>query len=90
MLEKDKVYTKEQWEQEVSGTPFVGGIQKDILKDRFAPNAYYGDFFLAISRNGRWIYSAQMVDDDSLMGKLLHKRNIKVLGVITKDEYDRI
>jgi hypothetical protein len=88
MLEKGKVYSREEWERETSDAVF--GLQKDILKDKYAPDIPYADFFMGLSRTGRFVYCVRTVADDSLIGKITGKRKFKILGVLSKDEYDRV
>jgi hypothetical protein len=85
MLEKNKVYSKEEWLKDTQD--MLVGIQKDVLKERYAPDIDYADFFMAMSKSGRFVYCAKMVESDSSLDKFLGKRKIKVLGILTSQEY---
>lgn len=89
MLKIGSDYSREEWEKETR-TDVVFGIQRDILHDKFAPELDYGDFFLGESRTSEIIYCAQAIIDDSFMGKLMGKKRIKVLGMISKEAYSRL
>lgn len=88
MLEKGNVYSRDEWDKEVSDVVF--GVAKDILKDRFAPQIEYADFFMGLSKSGKLVYCAKMVADDSMIGKMFAKKKIKILGVLSKVEYDLV
>jgi len=84
MFEVGKIYSRKQYEKGIKNTVF--GIQKDVLKDKYAPDIEYADFFLGESKDGKYVYCVKTTSKGSIFGK----RNIKILGIISREEYNRI
>ena len=88
MIKVGQDYSREDWKDEVSNE--IYGIQKDVLKERFAPDLAHADFYLYESKDHTWVYAVTPIMDTSFWGVLSGGKRLKVLGRISKIEYDRI
>lgn len=84
MLNVGETYSKRDFKREIYDV--VYGIQKDILKDKFAYGLPHADFYLYESKDNMWIYGVTYVNSKNIFGG----KCIKVLGKISKEEYEKI
>lgn len=76
-------YSRKDFNKEISNE--LHGIQRDIIKDRFASDVAYADFYIYLDKKQEWVYGVTIVN-----GGLFEGKRIKILGRISKIEYDRI
>jgi len=88
MLLEGKIYSRKEYLHAISEEIF--GIQKDILRDQYAPNVDYADIFMAKSNNGAFIYLLCTVPNNDFFGKLTGSKRFLVLKTLTKEEYGQI
>ena len=81
MIKVGMDYSKRDWAEQ---TIEMHGIQRDICHDRFAPDIAHADFYIYVDKEQEWVYGVTMVS-----GNIFGKR-IKVLGRLSKIEYDRL
>ena len=76
MLKIGMCYNRDEWKKETGDRFF--GIEKDVVKDKYAPQVEYADFFLGESLDGNYVYGAVAISDDSFWGGLTGAKKIKV------------
>jgi hypothetical protein len=84
MIKVGMDYSRKEWNEEILGE--IHGIQRDICHDRFAPNIAHADFYIYVDKKEEWVYGVTMVNGRNIF----EGKRIKVLGRLSKIEYDRL
>jgi hypothetical protein len=87
-LKVNEKYSKQTFEKEISNP--ILGISKDILKEKYAPNIDYADFHMFESKNKNFVYCIKYISSDKIIDKLLNNKQIKVLAIISREQFNLI
>jgi hypothetical protein len=83
MIKVGQDYSRKEWE---NLTIEIHGIQRDIVHDRFAYDLPHADFYIYVDNKDEWVYGVTMVNGRNIF----EGKRIKVLGRLSKIEYDRL
>lgn len=85
MLKLFQEYSYDEWKRQT--VIKVYGMEKDVLKDKYAPTIPYADFNLAEDVHGGYVYAMKFVPSKDFTDKLFHIRKVKIIAVLTKEEF---
>jgi hypothetical protein len=83
MIKVGMDYSRKEWQKE---TNEIHGIARDICHDRFAYDLPHADFYIYVDKKEEWVYGVTMVNGRNIF----EGKRIKVLGRLSKIEYDRL